>query len=82
MATRYTPFVISPNLVFHDYDLRSAVLFTLAYSDVFDYPLTVEEIHRYLIGHGARQEEVHDAIDKASTDKQLTNGGAHYALHG
>lgn len=82
MATRSTPLTISPKLVIDDYDLRTAVLLTLAYSDVFDYPLTLEEIHRYLIGHGAKRNEVHDAVSQASTDKQVANGGAHYALRG
>lgn len=35
-----------------------AVLYTLAYSDVFDYPLTVGEIWRYLIGRQVPQEKV------------------------
>lgn len=42
-------------------DLKSAVLKTVAYADVFDYPLRAEEIQRYLIGVQANQEEV-DAV--------------------
>lgn len=30
--------------------MRSAILRTLAYADIFDYPLTLKEIHKWLIG--------------------------------
>jgi hypothetical protein len=35
------------------HDLADAILYTLVYADLFDYPLRTEEIHRYLTGHAA-----------------------------
>jgi hypothetical protein len=32
-------------------DIGQAILHTLAYADLFDYPLTTEELHRYLIAY-------------------------------
>jgi hypothetical protein len=38
--------------------LQRAILTAVAYADVFDYPLTVSEVHRYLIGLEATAEAV------------------------
>ena len=43
-------------------DLQNAILQTLAYADVFDYPLTSREIHRYLIGLHTTREVVEQAL--------------------
>jgi hypothetical protein len=43
--------------------LRRAILHTLAYADIFDYPLTVREVHRYLTGVKASHEEVSQALN-------------------
>jgi hypothetical protein len=43
--------------------LQGAALQTLAYADVFDYPLRLEEVQRYLIGVPASLEDVQTALD-------------------
>ncbi len=45
--------------------LRRAILHTLAYADIFDYPLTACEVHRYLTGIKASYEEVSQALNEA-----------------
>jgi hypothetical protein len=44
-------------------NLSRAVLCTLAYADIFDYPLTLPEIHRYLTGLRAPVEAVNDVLE-------------------
>ncbi len=43
--------------------LERAVLETLAYSDIFDHPLTLDELHRYLTV-SASKEEAHACVSK------------------
>lgn len=43
-------------------NLSRAILQTIAYSDVFDYPLTARELHRYLTGVKTSLEEVLRAV--------------------
>lgn len=43
--------------------LDEAILYTLIYADIFDYPVTLSEIHKYLIRYSASIEEIEDAIN-------------------
>ena len=45
--------------------LRRAIARTVAYADLFEYPLDRDEIHRYLIGEAASPEDVHRALEHA-----------------
>lgn len=52
----------SPRLISQTFSpLEEAILKTLAYSDVFDYPLTLDELHKYLV-MSATKEEIKDCI--------------------
>ncbi|RPI30744.1 MAG: hypothetical protein EHM70_13130, partial [Chloroflexota bacterium] len=60
-------------------DLSTAILQTAAYADVFDYPLTLGEIHRYLIGVRTSKESVEQILLKSPL---LSNSGDYYTLPG
>jgi hypothetical protein len=60
-------------------ELPQAILYTLMYSDVFDFPLTAHEIHRYLSGTSATYEEVLNALD---TDPRISKTENYYSLIG
>ena len=60
-------------------NISRAVLQTVAYSDIFDYPLTAPEIHRYLTGLKASLEEVVHAM---GSDGIVTRTGDYFTLPG
>ena len=60
-------------------NLSRAILQTVAYSDVFDYPLTAREIHRYLTGVKASLEEV---VRTLGDDGVLTRTDDYFTLPG
>ena len=59
--------------------LSRAVLQTVAYSDIFDYPLTAREIHRYLTGAKASLDEVVKVAEEAGV---VTRTGDYFTLPG
>lgn len=60
-------------------DLRRAVLETLAYSDIFEFPLRLEEVHRYL-PLCATEEQVGEAL--SALDGVVQTQGSYYFLAG
>ncbi len=72
-----------PHARAHRAPIDEAVLRTVAYADVFDYPLTAAEVHRDLVGSRADLEEVAAALDAAAeTGGAVVRAGSHYALAG
>jgi len=66
-----------------DAPLVQAVLQTVAYADVFDYPLTADEVHRYLIGHTASRGTVRGILSNGQlVPSLLSRQGRYFTLCG
>ncbi len=64
-------------------ELAQAILRTVAYSDVFDFPLTNREIHRYLVGVRADRSSVDYALGNgALVPEALTRNDGYWMLKG
>lgn len=61
---------------------ESAILQAVAYSDIFDYPLTGAEIHRYMVGIGASLESVQALLSGDSLSARLSHRSGFYLIPG
>jgi hypothetical protein len=63
--------------------IEQAILATIAYADIFQFPLSAFEVHRYLIGSRATVEEVRSAIEQSRwLASCLDQAEGYYALCG
>lgn len=65
-----------PRFMFH------AILKTLAYFDVFDYPLTAVEVHKFLWGQTSTLSEVVQALEQMENAGQIGRRFGYYCLPG
>jgi len=59
--------------------ILQSVFYTLAYADVFDYPLTLPEVYRYLTSTRGTMEEVTRAL---SDESRFSQTGEYFTLRG
>ena len=63
--------------------VKTAILSTIAYADVFDYPLTLAEIHRYLPGLSVSQEGIQAVLSNETIARgQVIARGSYFAFAG
>lgn len=62
--------------------IRNAVLATLAYHDIFDYPLAKEEIHKFLVGSGSDTKKIEKSLQALVKDKKISQTKDLFFLRG
>jgi len=60
--------------------MDKAILKTLAYADIFDYPLKINEIHKWLIGRKANLRQVEKALSQLSKKGKVKSKKEYYFL--
>ncbi len=62
--------------------LERAILQTLVYHDIFDYPLKAEEIHRYQIGERASRGQIDNSLKLLEKNKKIKSQSGLFFLKG
>lgn len=60
--------------------LGRAILATLAYHDIFDYPLTQEEIHKYLIGNKSSLSQIQTELTRLRSANKIGERRSYFYL--
>lgn len=60
--------------------MEKAILKTLIYADIFDYPLKAYEIHKWLIGRKATLRQAEKALEKLNIKYQILSIKGYYCL--
>ncbi len=60
--------------------MEKAIFKTLIYADIFDYPLKINEIHKWLIGKKATLRQVEKALYKLSQESRVKSQQEYYCL--
>ena len=64
-------------------EIEQAIVNTVSYVDAFDYPLTLAEIHRYLINLPLSPTAVYEALNRRTlVPHRLRRLGSYYMLPG
>lgn len=62
--------------------MEQAILKTLTYADIFNYPLTTYEIHKWLIAKKVSLREVEAGLKRLIKKKKIEGGSGFYFLYG
>jgi predicted nucleotidyltransferase len=62
--------------------VKKAILKTLAYRDVFDFPLTGTEVHKFLVGESASPLTVDETLKQLVTKEQVGSEDGYFFLPG
>lgn len=60
--------------------MEKAILRTLVYADIFDYPLKIQEIHKWLIGRKATLRQIEKALRGLNQESRISSHGKYYFL--
>jgi hypothetical protein len=62
--------------------MEKAIIRTLIYADIFDFPLTIQEIHKWLISKKTQPRYIEKALKKEDLRFKIEDLGGYYFLNG